>query len=383
MRRVGQVLIVLATAWSVTLHTSWRRDNRFAESVQLTQTARAQAIQRGLNFIYRTASDPRNFADWGHDYLWCFYSIASTSQDPMMRRLAWTMGSERARQWRRLHPTVHPDDGAGAVTDLAFGSDAADRLGVADEVLKEKIRRAASRFSAPDYLNFDPRSEPPPTDVPENCRRCDARNQRGSSTCERCGGHLKMRSRYDVWYDALITTYTGDQYGVMLGAHYADVLRWLPVMRPYCVRERVAHHEFYDTVYAITHLVYTLNDYSKYRLSPRWLPQEFEFLKANLQTAIAADDPETVGEFLDSLKSFGLTTWDRDLLRGIEYLLHKQNSDGSWGDIGDTNIYNRYHPTWTAIDGLREYAWQGEGLSFPSLKGLLEKWIREPIGADR
>ena len=38
-------------------------------------------------------------------------------------------------------------------------------------------------------------------------------------------------------------------------------------------------------VLAITHLVYTLNDYNRYRLSQEWLPQEFEFLRENLQGA--------------------------------------------------------------------------------------------------
>ena len=40
-----------------------------------------------------------------------------------------------------------------------------------------------------------------------------------------------------------------------------------------------------------------------YRLSPRWLPQEFEFLKANLKDAIAQRDSDMLGEFMDSLKA--------------------------------------------------------------------------------
>jgi hypothetical protein len=36
------------------------------------------------------------------------------------------------------------------------------------------------------------------------------------------------------------------------------------------------------------------------------------------------------------------------------------------------DIYDRYHPTWTAIDGLREYSWRGRRLSFPKLAPLLK-----------
>ena len=61
-----------------------------------------------------------------------------------------------------------------------------------------------------------------------------------------------------------------------------------------------------DAIYAVTHIVYTLNDYNTYRLSPRWLPQEFAYLKANVAPACAQHDPELLGELLDSLKAFGL-----------------------------------------------------------------------------
>jgi hypothetical protein len=55
----------------------------------------------------------------------------------------------------------------------------------------------------------------------------------------------------------------------------------------------------------------------------------------------------------------------------MQFLLSRQNPDGSWGDMNETDIYHRYHPTWTAIDGLRRYAWRGERLSFPRLKAML------------
>ena len=62
------------------------------------------------------------------------------------------------------------------------------------------------RFSARDYLGFDPVREAP------------------------SGG---ARSRYDIWCDALVLTYAGDGCGIPMGASYLDVLRWLPAMRPY------------------------------------------------------------------------------------------------------------------------------------------------------
>jgi squalene cyclase len=65
-----------------------------------------------------------------------------------------------------------------------------------------------------------------------------------------------------------------------------------------------------------------------------------------------------MGEFLDSLRAFGLDFSDRLIRTGIEYLLASQNRDGSWGEQAGVSTYARYHPTWTAIDGLRDYRWE-------------------------
>ncbi|HWT03281.1 MAG TPA: hypothetical protein VN256_23715 [Pyrinomonadaceae bacterium] len=348
---------------------------------RFTEADRRRAVMRGLDFIYRTALDPANFEDYGHDYLWCFYSLSAAVRDPAARRAARRMGVERARFWRRTHRSVPTEADAGTIANLAYGADAADSLGLRDPELKKQLARAAARFTARDYLLFDPRVEPPPADVPDECGRCGTWNARGSQVCAVCRSPLVMRTRYDVWYDALITAYVGERSGIPLGARYADVLKWLPTLRPYSARPADAGEEFHDTVYAVTHVVYTLNDYSQYRLSPRLLPQEFEFLKANLRAAIADDDADMLGEFMDSLRAFGMTTGDPLMRDGMEYYLTHQNPDGSWGDTQEKDIYMRYHPTWNAVAGLSEYNWRGEGLSFPEVRPLLEQWAGAEPGS--
>ena len=173
-----------------------------------------------------------------------------------------------------------------------------------------------------------------------------------------------MKSPYDVLCDALITTYTGERYGIRLGARYADVTRRLPSMRPYPAGKNETA-AFDDVAHAITHVIYTLNDYSAWRLRPEWLPDEFRFLKSNLKQLLGGNDSETLGEFLETLRSFGVTENDTDMRAGFEFLLSRQNDDGSWGERNSRSIYTRYHSTWTAMNGLMEYAWRGEGVSFP------------------
>lgn len=323
-----------------------------------TREHRDQAIRQGLTFMYLSiARNPDHFKEFGHDLLAAFYNIAVTSGDPELRNMARRMGHERAIEWRRIHPTPPAGADVNDITDLIFGDDAAGRLGVPDARMHTQLRERAARFSVYDYLLFDPVKEPPPSDIPNQCEKCYHMNARGATVCTRCGAKLEMHNRYDLYQDALINSYTGDRTGITLGAHYVDVLRLLPAMRPYPPRLPNNDADYYAGVYTVTHLVYTYNDYSQFRISPDCFPEEFAHLKANLRQAVTEKDPETMGEYLDSLRSFGLTFSD-DLIRGgFEYLLSIQNKDGSWGDVKDPNPYGRYHPTWTVIDGLRDYRW--------------------------
>lgn len=324
---------------------------------------RDEAIRRGLRFIYATATNPKNFEQYGHDYLWCFYGIAATSSDRELSCRAERMGQERARQWRIENPSVPENASADEIAILVAGSYAASRLGVADDRMKHDLVRAARRYCAEDYLEFDPQREPPPSDIPERCRKCRKYNHRSIRVCGSCGSTLPMKSRYAVLLDALVTVYSGDSYGVRLGCSMEDVTQWLPKMRPYRGREAGGNQDWSNIAYSVTHVIYALNGYNRFRLRPEWLPYEFEFLRANLKETIVTEDAETTGEFLDTLKSFGLSEADPLIRTGMDFILSRQNPDGSWGDPGSDDPYARYHPTWTAIDGLREYAWRSEGVT--------------------
>jgi len=330
------------------------------------------AVERGLDFIYRFACQPRNFFEYGSDLLWCFYLISSTSKNRRLRARARQMGKERARKWRQDYTSLPSDRDADVLVDYVFGSSAAHNLGYPDPRLDAEIKKASEEFQAADYMYFDPAKEPPPGDVSEPCV-CGIVNERGRKRCVKCRKGLTTLNRYETGFYSLVRTYSGDRFGVTLGARYCDAIRWLPHMRPYCGTD---DPEFYDAVYFVTHVIYTLNAYNHYKLSPRWLPHEFEFLKTHLETAMSWDDPEMVGELLDSLKAFGLENTHPLIRRGIVYLLSKQNDDGSWGDSKSTNGYLRYHSTWTAVDGLREYAWLGERICFPKLLPALKRFAR-------
>jgi hypothetical protein len=337
---------------------------------RFTVQDRDRAVARAMRVLYYgMARDPKYFEESGSDLLSAFHNIHFTSLDPRLSRMAWEMGSERALEWRRLHPTLPRDASADTVGDLVFGLDAAERLGVPNPRLRAQLAAAAPRFSAADYLLWDPARESPPRDIPAACPKCERQNARGATTCAYCGHALTMRSTYDLATDALIDAYTGDVARIRLGVPYRDVLRWLPGLRPYPDWSPKRQAEYYAATYCITHVVYTYNFYSTYRVRSDCFPTEFAHLKANLRHAIDDRDPEVMGEFLDTLRAFGMTFDDEVIRGGFEFLLSTQNSDGSWGDPAGMDAYTRYHTTWTAIDGLRDYRWK-EILPCPSNAGL-------------
>ena len=336
---------------------------------------RDAAIQRGLDFIYRFGSKPDNFDSYGSFLISCFALVGATSRNAKLRQIGRTRARQLARRWMHEHRLVPLDAASNAIVEVVVVCYALSRIGERNPALNGQIEEAARKFSAHELLGFDPLSEPPPSDLPYTCD-CGMENQRGRKFCQQCRRRLPIQSRYRVFLDALTNTYLGERCGILFGARYVDILKWLPTMRPYpdFTKDDAETDKLWsDAIYTVTHIVYTLNDYGTYKLSPRWLPEEFALLKANVEVACAGEDPEVLGELLDSLKAFGLRASHPLIVSGTGYLLASQNEDGSWGDPDEADIQTRCHATWTAVDGLRTYAWRGERPRLSALRPLLKR----------
>jgi hypothetical protein len=326
-----------------------------------------------LDFIYRVAGTSEGFDSYGSLLVCCFALVAATSRDASLRQLARSRAESLALRWNRAHPLLPSDASADLFRNFIFVCYALSRLGLRDVARTAQMSTAAKLFSARDLLGFDPISEPPPDDLSYRCV-CGLKNLRGRTFCRQCRKRLHIQTRYRVWMEALANTYVGERCGILFGARHADLLKWLPVMRPYPADDE-DEEVVRDALFAVTHLVYTLNDYNTHRLSPRSLPQEFSYLKANVEAACVNHDPELLGELLDSLKAFGLRASHPLIKRGTEYLLANQNEDGSWGETDEEDIRTRCHTTWTATDGLRTHAWRGVRESHPEIKAMLKRFV--------
>jgi hypothetical protein len=339
---------------------------------------RERAARRGLRFIAKLAAyEP--VADYlGSGALWFCRSLV-LSGSAALRADAHHLARALFEAWRRQQGELGDDADAGAIAEHVRAYGAAEAMGFHDWRTKTRIRRMARAFSATDFLGFDPRREPPPLNLPDVCS-CGASSSRERRRCEvvACGRPLTWMNRHRAWCLALTSAYCGERYGVMLGARYRDVLKWLPTLRPYPTRGRLLAPAFADISYAVTHVVYTLNDYGRYTLSHVWLPWEYEFLRNGLDRAIGVGDPDIIGEYLDTLRTFS-TVGDSDpqVRRGFDYLLSTQNSDGSWGEWDWDTLYTGFHATWAAVDGLREFRRDGHGIAFPEMLPRLMKWAAE------
>src|SRR2546430_3316670 len=243
-----------------------------------TQIAdRETSIKRGLDFIYRVASTTDGFDSYGNLLICCFALVGATSRDASLRRLARSRAKKLAQRWSRAHPLVPSDASPDLVLKFVLVRYALSRLGLGDVAFNAQVLTAAKRFSAQDLLGFDPISEPPANDLSYACD-CGLKNQRGRTYCRQCRRRLEIQSRYRVWMRALASTYVSERCGILCGARFLDVLKWLPTMRPYPVGGVDENVEFLrDAIYAVTHIVYTLNDYGTYRLRPSWLPRAFAY----------------------------------------------------------------------------------------------------------
>lgn len=326
-----------------------------------TRAERDLAVQEGLRFIYETAADERAFREYASDYLWCFYSVAATASDRELRHRALIMGRDLAQRSRVLARSPLEAADADEVADRAMALEASEGLGVRDDAMRDALEARIPDFDAVAYLGFDPRAGMPPvkTYTLTGEEACIAAGTPDADP-ETCTQAALAYTDLDVFYDALITTYFGDRFGTPLGAPFAELIKWRSELLPYPTREELGEDAYYDLVYLVTHIVYTQTHYGQRQVEPSDLPEEHAFLESHVAAIMADDDPETYAEFIDTLEAFGETP-DREplLARAIDSLLDAQSEDGTWGEIDVEDAYDRFHPTWTAIDALKDYHYAG------------------------
>ena len=313
---------------------------------------REKAVDRALDCLYAIARRESVFRLFDGHLLLALALTASTSRSRGLRRKATAMGRERAGRWMARGPLSRPTLDADSVLQQVIASDAVGRLGLPARRIQRDLRAVIARVPISALLYFDPAHEDVPMDAPAECA-CGTFGPRGRRTCATCGRRLKLLDPYEVWYYALTNAYFCERQGVPLPVRPADLLSQASGLCPYPAAGTRRH---YQAVYAVTHIVYVLNDYGEARLSPRALPRERAFLAASLQPALDRREPDTVAEIVESLLALGVSDTNPLVEAGRAFLLATQRPDGGWGDEADP--YGRFHTIWAAIDALKDHAWK-------------------------
>src|SRR5919202_1687877 len=101
---------------------------------------RERAIQRGMEFIYDIACNPKHFSECSDDLLYFFYHVALTAKDKKLKKLARNMGKESFSRWQYNHCSLPLQADADTIIEYFHQASTAEQYGVRNKTLKQQLR---------------------------------------------------------------------------------------------------------------------------------------------------------------------------------------------------------------------------------------------------
>lgn len=288
-----------------------------------TERDRRAAMLRGLSFLSGYALGEACWSECAAEVVYMFFHLATRPRPGEFTRRARPLSKQSARRWLADHPRLPGTTSAeDVVFRYAYGAYTTIRVGLDTRALCRDLAAEARAIQWRTLFGFDPKHERPPS--------------------------------ADTWQFAMVGAHIAEGAGMRPGCSTREIAAWRSVMQPYPAPRRRLTKAGWSAFYAVTHLVYVLNDYSLHLLPrQRFLP-EVKFLREACEVGVADDDVEGTGEAVDALLSLGDTERDPLIVRARQKILQLQNRDGSWGRRSD-EPYTRLHKTWVALDGLTRY----------------------------
>lgn len=278
---------------------------------------------RGLEFLERYGQSDTCWKRCAPDVVYMFFHLSTRPVQGELTRRARLLSMKTARRWmrenRRLPESTLPEE---ALWWHAYGAATAKSVGLDTRPLVKDLTRAVTPRWPRLIFGFDPRRQPPPSRM--------------------------------AWQNALVGAHIAEGAGVPFPSSVRDAVQWRDAMLPYPRPRRSLSWPGWCAFYAVTHLVYVLNDYNRHTLSPRGLEAEVAFVREACRVGLEQDDVEALGEAVDVLLALGTPENDPLVMQAQRAMLLLQNRGGSWGDRED-EPYTRFHKTWVALDGLTRY----------------------------
>ena len=301
-----------------------------------TAEAREQAVVRGLAWMADYLEDPARLEVLGMDATSIFLEVGETAKSPLLRGIAMPLARREAARMAQVFLReggldVH-DDLMGAISLLAD----AELLQVPKQPLLGRVREKLATLATADDLYM--------IDL----------------------GHLDQASEDDLFW-LLLDSYTMERADVAIPGQFqstfmlADMLRFLATKQLVPLRaDKTANHErFTDHAYLATHIGYVLQDYGRLELTPAQFGPAYDYIRAQFAPTLALPDLELVAEYVNLFRSMGFSDDDRMVCEGTRFLLAHQRPDGTFSDWAKAKeAYGGVHPTWVAVNALRDRGFQ-------------------------
>lgn len=288
-------------------------------------TARRASYVKAYNWMVKDSKKPERMAEYGSDFLQFFYEIKSSAADKDLRERAAKDGLDQAKRclayFKKKKDLVLVEEVTEAIAFLAL----AREFGVKKEAafLYSKVNVAMKTMSFRALFNI-------------------RKGERSDDPEDLC--------------DAVIAFHFARRAGLQEGAG----LKWaMGQARAYKYNNKIDDE---DVLLAqdnlVTHVIYVMSDYGRVTLKASNYKAELAYMRDAFKRVYKEEDVEGVAEFIDSSRILGIKDSDPMIKKGLAWLLSVQKADGSFGD-GDE--YDIYHSTWTALNALRPFRFQGKG----------------------
>lgn len=291
---------------------------------------RRSAVWAAYTWMVRQSGRQEVVAEYGTDFMEFYYELSTSARDPRLREAARLQGrTATLRYLRIMGPASNPTE----ALDLISAASLSEEFGIRSPLLARLAHQAGTGFDFEDLYSVHP-----------------------GVTIE----------DPDVICDAIICLHFARRADLTDG----EALQWaisLARTHVYGDPRQMEPDDVIDQDNLVTHVVYVLSDYGRLSLAGCALTREREYMIAQLPRVVRQGDVELTSEFVDSLRILGVGDEHRAVSAARSWLLTVQNPDGSFGDPGAEDFYDRYHSTWTALNALRDFRFQGRGPRWPGV----------------
>jgi len=332
--------------------------------------ARDQAVLAGLQWMAEFLEDEKNFRDIGLDAVYIFLELSVTSANPAIREEATRIAHKFALRLQKHYLELD-----GRMPESKYDS--------------KKDVELLDLLSEAKLLGLDPRPlEARAETVFNNKNSSISEDFKKEMTLDELEKLLEKSSEAEVFY-ILLDAYSIEKANVIYPGRFPvkvqlpDILKYLKNRRlvSYSEDKSKGKELFYDHAFLATHIAYISSNYGRLKLHRQDAPWVYAYLRSNFYAALAEEDVELVGEFIDVFRSLGFSEENDAMVRsGTLMLLSSQNPDGSWCKWQEyESPYDAIHCAWCAVMGLRERTFLEDTPYHRRIREILSQVNRESM----